>query len=55
MIRWGKDKNGESQGTSLVGQWLKLCAPNAGGSGSIPGRGTRSHVYATAREPACRN
>ena len=30
--------------TSLVVQWLRLCAPNAGGSGSIPGQGTRSHV-----------
>jgi len=23
-------------GTSLVVQWLRLCAPNAGGTGSIP-------------------
>ena len=30
--------------TSLVVQWLKLHAPNAGGSGSIPGQGTGSHV-----------
>ena len=30
-------------GTSLVVQWLRLCAPNAGGPGSIPGQGTRSH------------
>ena len=22
-------------------QWLRLCAPNAGGMGSIPGRGTK--------------
>ena len=28
-------------GTSLVVQWLRLCAPNAGGMGSIPGQGTR--------------
>ena len=28
------------RGTSLVVQWLRLCAPNAG---SIPGQGTRSH------------
>ncbi|TEA40054.1 hypothetical protein DBR06_SOUSAS2910120, partial [Sousa chinensis] len=27
---------------SLVFQWLQLCAPNAGGPGSIPGQGTRS-------------
>ena len=25
-------------------QWLRLCAPYAGGPGSIPGQGTRSHV-----------
>ena len=23
-------------------QWLRCCAPNAGGPGSIPGQGTRS-------------
>ena len=28
-------------GTSLVVQWLRLYAPNAGGAGSIPARGTR--------------
>ena len=31
-------------GTSLVVQWLRRHAPNAGGSGSIPGQGTGSHV-----------
>ena len=30
--------------TSLVAQWLRLLAPNAGGPGSIPDQGTRSHV-----------
>ena len=29
-------------GTSMGAQWLRLCAPNAGGSGLIPGQGTRS-------------
>ena len=29
------------QGNSLVVQWLRLCAPNAGGVGLIPGQGTR--------------
>ena len=29
-------------GTSLVVQWLRLHAPNAGGLRSIPGQGTRS-------------
>ena len=30
--------------TSLVVKWLSLHAPNAGGLGSIPGQGTRSHM-----------
>ena len=25
-------------------QWLRLCTLNAGGTGSIPGQGTRSHM-----------
>ena len=29
---------------SLVVQQLRLCAPNAGGPGLIPGQGTRSHM-----------
>ncbi|TEA31888.1 hypothetical protein DBR06_SOUSAS8310129, partial [Sousa chinensis] len=40
---------------SLVVQWLRLHAPNAGGPGSIPGQGTRSHMHAATKEPACRN
>ena len=28
--------------TSPVVQWLRLCAPTAGGAGSITGRGTKS-------------
>ena len=31
-------------GTSLEVQGLRLCAPNAGGPGSIPVQGTRSHM-----------
>ena len=31
--------------TSLAVQWLRLHAPNAGGPGSIPGQGTRSHMW----------
>ena len=49
-------------GTSLVVQWLRLCAPNAGARGLIPGQGTRSHIHAatksshaTTKEPMCRN
>ena len=30
--------------TTLVVQWLRLCAPNAGDLSSIPGQGTRSHM-----------
>ena len=29
------------QGTSLVVQWLRLCASHAGGMGLIPGQGTK--------------
>ena len=42
-------------GTSLVVQRIRLCAPNAGGPGLIPGQGTRSHMHATTEEPACCN
>ena len=31
--------------TSLVAQWLRLCAPNAEVPGSIPGQGTMSHMW----------
>ncbi|TEA38635.1 hypothetical protein DBR06_SOUSAS110563, partial [Sousa chinensis] len=34
---------------SLVVQWLRLQAPNAGGPGSIPGQGTRSHMHAATK------
>ena len=27
-----------------MAQWLRLCAPNAGGLGLIPGQGNRSHM-----------
>ena len=36
-------------GISLVTQWLRLHAPNAGGLGSIPGQGTRSHMHAATK------
>ena len=49
-------------GTSLVAQCLRLCTPNAGVPGSIPGQGTRSHMHvatksshATTKELASRN
>ena len=34
-------------GTSLVAQWVRLCAPNAGGLGLIPGQVARFHMHAT--------
>ncbi|TEA36862.1 hypothetical protein DBR06_SOUSAS44310005, partial [Sousa chinensis] len=47
---------------SLVVQWIRLHAPNAGGTGLIPGQGTRSHMraatkslHATTKEPTGRN
>ena len=33
----------EALKTQTMVQWLRLCAPSAGGLGSIPGQGTRSH------------
>ena len=38
-------------GTSLVIQWLRLHAPNAGRLGSIPGGGTRSRMHAATKSP----
>ena len=32
------------EGTSLVGQWLRLCTPSAGGPCSIPAQRTGSHI-----------
>ena len=32
----------QKRGDSLVVQWLRLCAPSAGGPGLIPGQGARS-------------
>ena len=32
------------KGPSRVVRWLRLCTPNSGGLGSIPGQGTRSHM-----------
>ena len=35
----------------MVAQWLRLCASNAGGAGSIPGQGTKSHMlYGVAKK-----
>ncbi|TEA34858.1 hypothetical protein DBR06_SOUSAS4310039, partial [Sousa chinensis] len=46
---------------SLVVQWLRLCTPNAGGPGSIPGQRTRSHMpqlrvcMLQLKDPTCHN
>ena len=61
--RWEANVQSESKtGTSLVVQWLGLHAPDAGGPGSTPGWGTRSHMHAATKSPqatteksACRN
>ena len=51
----------ENVGTSLVVQWVRVRAPDAGGPGSIPGQGTRSHMpqlrspHATTKDPVCRS
>ena len=34
----------QEAGLPLMVQWLRLCALNAGGPGSIPGQGTRSRM-----------
>ena len=43
ILKWTV-KSLSGGGTSLVAQWLRPQAPNAGGLGSIPGQGTRSHT-----------
>ena len=48
-------KNKQS-GTSLMVQWLKLCGPNAGGPGWIPGQGNKSsHVSTTSSHTTARD
>ena len=58
--RGTKSLRGVIEGTSLVVQWLELCAPNAEGLGLIPGQGTRSHMLqlrvpggTNGKEPTC--
>ena len=48
------DREHHKAETSLVVQWLRVCAPNAGDPCSIPGQGTRSHEP-PAKDPACCN
>ena len=54
-------KQEKKKESSLVVQWLRLHAPNAGGLGSISGQGTRTHVpdvktlHAATKNPTCHN
>ena len=41
------------QGTSLLIQGLRLWAPTARGTGSIPGQGTRSHMLQLKEDSTC--
>ena len=34
-----------------MAQWVRLRAPDAGGPGLIPGRGTRSRMHAATKSP----
>ncbi|TEA34271.1 hypothetical protein DBR06_SOUSAS3610008, partial [Sousa chinensis] len=40
---------------SLVVQWVRLSAPSAGGWGSNPGQGTRTHMHAATKDHTCCN
>ena len=47
QLKKGREKfllNFNDRETSLVVQWVRLRIPNAGGPGSIPGQGARSHI-----------
>ena len=48
-------KNNWLLGTSLVVKWLRRHSPNAGGPGSIPGQGARSHMRAATKSPCATN
>ena len=50
-LDYGTSPNGLDYRTSLC--WIRLCAPNAGGLGSIPGQGTKT--LHTATKPVCHN
>ena len=41
-------------GTFLVVQWLRLCASNAGGEGSIPGRESKIPHAAECSQKNCK-
>ena len=41
--------------TFLVIQWLRLCIPNVGGPGLIPGQGTRAHMLQLSQSKEINN
>ena len=44
------------RGFSVAAHWLRLCAPNVGGPGSIPDQETRAHIAAAKiKDPVCHN
>ena len=51
---WHIDCQLKIMGTSLVVQWLRLHAPNAGDLDSIPGQGTGPHML-QLKIPKCHN
>ena len=44
MLEASKGLKTTSAGTALAVQWQRLCVPNAGDTGSIPGQGARYHM-----------
>ena len=48
-FRKKKKKKRERERTSLEVQWLRLCAPCAGGPASVPGQETRKTEHAAAK------
>ena len=58
-MRHGQKKKKKKRGTSQVVQWIKRQVPSAGGQGSSPGQGTRSHMQqlkvCMTQDPACHN
>ena len=54
VASWKGPLKTDTTGTSLVVQWLRLHAPNAGGLGSIPGQGTRSHMLQLGSRTTCK-
>ena len=47
VVRLEEDRSDYIWRVSTVVQWLGLHAPKAGGLGSVPGQGTRSHSVTT--------